>query len=91
MLCSKEKLTELIEPFMSEDMEFLWSFTFILCLAKGLTYAEDEVKYANQCEVCKIVSQELEIRLQETGKSHDVIETGYSIESKKAKKKYHGS
>ena len=52
---------------------------------------DDGVKYADQCEVCKIVTQELEDRLLETGKSHDVIETGYNIEGKKKNKKYKAS
>lgn len=39
---------------------------------------EDEgVKYANKCEACKILAVELQDRLTETGKSHDVIELGY--------------
>ncbi|KAL0279277.1 UNVERIFIED_CONTAM: hypothetical protein PYX00_000872 [Menopon gallinae] len=47
---------------------------------------EEGVKYANKCEVCKIVSTELESKLLETGKSHDVIETGYSLDSNKKKR-----
>ena len=39
--------------------------------------------------VCKYFTLELSERLKETGKTHDVIETGYSFdESKKKKKKY---
>lgn len=41
---------------------------------------EEEVHgviYANRCEACKILAIELEAKLQETGKSHDVIEVGY--------------
>lgn len=53
---------------------------------------EDDVKYATPCEVCKLVTKELEDRLKETGKSHDVVETGYSLEGgKKTKKKYQSS
>lgn len=39
---------------------------------------EDEhgVIYANNCEACKILALELQGRLTETGKSHEVIETG---------------
>lgn len=41
------------------------------------TPEEDEgVKYADRCEACKILAIELQGRLTETGKSHDVIETG---------------
>ena len=53
---------------------------------------EDGVKYATPCEVCKIVTNELESRLKETGRSHDVIETGYHIDvAKKSKKTYKSS
>lgn len=39
--------------------------------------------------MCKFLSVELSERLKETGKTHDVIETGYSFEEKgKKKKKY---
>ncbi|XP_015595403.1 protein canopy 4 [Cephus cinctus] len=49
---------------------------------------EDEgVKYANQCEVCKVVATELEARLDETGKTRDVLEIGYSIDDIAPKKK----
>lgn len=34
------------------------------------------VKYANRCEVCKILATELQDRLGETGKSHEFLETG---------------
>lgn len=56
-----------------------------------LSVSAEDVKYASRCEVCKIVSQELKTRLLETGKNHDVIETGYSIEGKKEKRKYQTS
>lgn len=40
--------------------------------------AEEEhgVIYANNCEACKVLALELQDRLTETGRSHDVIETG---------------
>lgn len=34
------------------------------------------VKYADRCEACKILAIELQERLTETGRSHDVIEVG---------------
>lgn len=34
------------------------------------------VKYADRCEACKILATELQARLSETGRSHDVIELG---------------
>jgi protein canopy 3/4 len=45
------------------------------------------VKYANRCEVCKILATELQNRLEETGKVHDVIEIGYSLDDVQPKKK----
>lgn len=37
---------------------------------------KEGVKYADKCEACKILATELQARLTETGKSHDVIEIG---------------
>ncbi|XP_038208686.1 protein canopy homolog 4-like [Zerene cesonia] len=45
------------------------------------------VKYANRCEVCKILATELQSRLEETGKVHDVIEIGYSLDDVQPKKR----
>lgn len=60
--------------------------------ALGASAAEDEaVKYADRCEVCKYVTEELRTKLLETGRSHDVIETGYNIEAAKKKKTYKAS
>lgn len=42
----------------------------------SLEEEEHGVIYANNCEACKILALELQDRLTETGKSHDVIETG---------------
>lgn len=52
--------------------------TNILSIAFG-SIEEDEhgVIYANKCEACKVLATELQDRLSETGKSRDVIETGY--------------
>ncbi|XP_029041833.1 protein canopy homolog 3 [Osmia bicornis bicornis] len=48
---------------------------------------EQGVKYANKCEVCKVVATELEARLDETGKTRDVLEIGYSVDDVLPKKK----
>lgn len=45
------------------------------------------MKFASKCEVCKILAIELENRLEETGKSHDVIEIGYSLDDTGIQKK----
>ena len=46
------------------------------------------VKYANDCEVCKIVTSEFLSLLDESKGKHEVLETGYSVEKKKKKTKY---
>ncbi|KAE8746024.1 hypothetical protein FOCC_FOCC007282 [Frankliniella occidentalis] len=64
---------------------------FILFLSVYKCFAgkeeEEGVKFANKCEVCKILAIELENRLEETGKSRDVIEIGYSLDDTGLKKK----
>ncbi|KAG7304297.1 hypothetical protein JYU34_011237 [Plutella xylostella] len=73
------------------------SILLILVLFSYSSYCANEVevkseedvgvKYANRCEVCKILATELQSRLEETGKSHDVIEIGYSLDDVQPKKK----
>lgn len=49
----------------------------LIASAFGLTPEEEQgVIYANRCEACKILALELQGRLSETGKSHEIIETG---------------
>ncbi|BET01512.1 TLR4 regulator and MIR-interacting MSAP [Nesidiocoris tenuis] len=66
-----------------------WTIVFVLCFNfVHLQTPEDEgVKYANTCEVCKILAIELENRLDETGKTSQVLEIGYSVDDVKPKKK----
>lgn len=54
------------------------------------TFEEEKygVKYASDCEVCKVLATEFEAKLSESAKSHDVIETGYSHTKEKKKTKY---
>lgn len=49
---------------------------------------DEGVQYANKCEVCKILAIELEGRLQETGKTSEYLEIGYSVDQPKKKKAY---
>lgn len=50
----------------------------ILIFINGNSPEEEQgVRYANRCETCKILANELQDRLQETGRSHDVLELGY--------------
>lgn len=54
--------------------------TLLMCTialaVSGTPEEEEGVKYADRCEACKILAIELQDRLTETGKSHDVIEMG---------------
>ncbi|GAB0098969.1 protein canopy 4 [Sergentomyia squamirostris] len=61
----------------------------ILLIGSSLGGPEENegVKYADRCEACKILATELQARLGETGKSHEVIETGYSVDDVKPKKR----
>lgn len=54
------------------------------------TFEEDKygVKYASDCEVCKVVATEFEAKMKESEKRHDVVETGYSHTKEKKKTKY---
>lgn len=66
---------------------FIFVLLNFLVAVTGRTEEDEGVKYADKCEVCKILAIELEQRLQETGKSRDVLETGYSLDDVKQKKK----
>merc|ERR1719410_204504 len=59
-------------------------------VSKSDKFDEDKygVKYANDCEVCKIVTSEFLSLLDESKGKHEVLETGYSVEKKKKKTKY---
>jgi protein canopy 3/4 len=49
-----------------------------VCAGEQERAAEDQgVKYADKCEACKVLAIELQGRLTETGKSHDVLEMGF--------------
>lgn len=65
-------------------------FLILLIINSTLSTTPEEelhgVKYANNCEACKILAIELQDRLTETGKTHEVLETGYSFDETKKKK-----
>lgn len=72
---------------------YLRGLVFVLLLVEIFSTTPEEelhgVKYANNCEACKVLAIELQERLTETGKTHEVLEFGYSLdESKKRKKEY---
>jgi len=56
---------------------------------KGEDFLEEKygVRYADRCEVCKYMVAELDASLLQTGRSHDVIETGYHIDTPQEKRK----
>ena len=65
----------------------------LLLLAASATsdqYDEDQygVKFADACETCKIVSNELTLLLAESAGKHAVLESGYSFTEEKMKTKY---
>ena len=66
------------------------SFFSTLPLVLGDKFDEDKygVKFASDCEVCKIVTFEFQDLLDKSGKSSQVIETGYSVDKAKKKTKY---
>ncbi|KAH8242452.1 hypothetical protein KR032_006900 [Drosophila birchii] len=67
---------------------YLGLLPLLLQVTSGQSPEEEQgVRYANRCEACKILAAELEARLGETGKSHDVIEIGYSVDDVKPKKR----
>lgn len=59
-----------------QTLRFLFVFSAVFYVKCTVEEEEHGVKYANLCEACKILSNELEDRLAETGKSHDVIHAG---------------
>ncbi|KAK7002674.1 protein canopy 4 [Biomphalaria glabrata] len=52
---------------------------------------QDPHRDPSLCEVCKYLTTELKGRLDETGKTKEVIETGYGLDTKKKKKEYYKS
>ena len=58
--------------------------------SRGDNFEEEAygVKFASDCEVCKVLSVEFESRLLESAKKHEVIETGYSHTKEKKRTKY---
>jgi len=61
---------------------------FSLALADKFDEDNYGVRYADNCEVCKVVSDEFLMLLSESEGKSEVLETGYSIEKAKKKTKY---
>uniref|UniRef100_A0A8D8R0A7 Protein canopy 4 n=1 Tax=Cacopsylla melanoneura TaxID=428564 RepID=A0A8D8R0A7_9HEMI len=66
------------------NLVFLIIYVSISC--NSITPEDEGVKYASKCEACKVLAIELESSLDETGKSNDVIQLGYSLDDKNKKK-----
>ena len=66
--------------FLKKDLKLIsYIHTFIL--------THFILQFADACEVCKIVSAELDASLAETAGKSGVVETGYSVEKEKKKTK----
>ena len=65
----------------------IWTL-FSSCLSDKYDEEQYGVKYADDCEVCKIVTYELTSMLDKSKNKHEVLETGYSVEKEKKKTKY---
>lgn len=62
------------------------SFRYFLCLCFfASNFADDPNRLPTKCEVCKLLAEELTENLQ-AHNSPMVIETGYSLDAKQAKK-----
>ena len=74
--------------------DFIFPLALALTLTATICSGDDfdeknyGVKFADDCEVCKIVSVEFTTLLAESASKHGVVETGYSIDRKKKKTKY---
>ncbi|XP_073998209.1 FGF signaling regulator protein canopy b isoform X3 [Rhodnius prolixus] len=68
-------------------MKYLLISIIFISMCHSSPDDDEGVKYADKCEVCKILAIELENRLHETGKTKEMIETGYSVDDIKPKKK----
>lgn len=70
--------------FLFSEMKSLLCLVIVLGLgnARGDAFDEEQygVKYASDCEVCKIVSKEFVTLLKESSGKHEVLETGYSVQ-----------
>ena len=74
---------------MTSSFSNLIAITTILAVAFADKFDEEQygVKYADHCEICKIVSNEITLLLSESEGKHEVLETGYSVQKEKKKTK----
>merc|ERR1719234_1088390 len=67
-------------------------FVYVNIILQVLSWASQDVDEPTPCEVCKYFATEFQSRLDETGKSREVIRTGHGLDPKKKKKiTYHTS
>ena len=74
---------------MLENYSYLITITILLAVTLADKFDEEQygVKFANHCEICKIVSNEITLLLSESEGKHEVLETGYSVQKEKKKTK----
>ena len=74
---------------MFSNYSYLIAMSTFLVLALADKFDEEQygVKYADHCEICKIVSNEITLLLSESDGKHEVLETGYSVQKEKKKTK----
>ena len=74
---------------MTSSYLYLIAITTILAVAFADKFDEEQygVKYADHCEICKIVSNEITLLQSESDGKHEVLETGYSVQKEKKKTK----
>lgn len=61
---------------LKSNLSLLIAVSALIVGVLGGAEEEHGVIYANNCEACKFLATELQERLSETGKSHDVLEIG---------------
>ncbi len=68
----------------------IWTLLAVSGMIGGDDFDEEQygVRYATDCEVCKVVTLELTRILEKSAGRHEVIETGYSVEKEKKRTKY---
>jgi hypothetical protein len=67
-------------------IEMLFSMLYTIKLPFSGAYSTCLCLFSD-IAVCKILATELESRLDETGKTHEVLELGYSVDDVKPKRK----
>ncbi|KAH3861569.1 protein canopy homolog 3-like isoform X1 [Dreissena polymorpha] len=73
---------------MLHFFRFLLLITSCAVVFGGKDEDQGPVIPPSKCEVCKFLATELKLRLEETGKSKEVLEIGHGLDNKKKRIKY---